>query len=155
AHDHTSAHHVGPEGSAAPRDRPAHARAGPSPAETMSALAALTRALRLRCPQCGVGRVTRSWFALNDACASCGLRFERDEEEASWLVASLPNCTAPVLLSALLPGVVLVATWPNPPWKAIIWGGVIQMCITPILFYPFAKALWLAIDLVFRPSATS
>jgi hypothetical protein len=25
------------------------------------------------------------------------------------------------------------------------------MVVTPILFYPFSKALWLATDLVFRP----
>lgn len=29
--------------------------------------------------------------------------------------------------------------------------GVVQIGLTPIVFYPFAKALWLAIDLVFWP----
>ena len=48
--------------------------------------------------------------------------------------------------------VVLVATWPDPPWTSLIVMGVVQMVLTPILFYPFAKALWLAFDLVFRPA---
>ena len=121
----------------------------------MNALATLTRALRLRCPQCGVGRVMRSWFALHEACANCGLRFERDEQEDYWLGAYLLNFVVTEVVFAVLLAIVLVATWPDPPWKAVIWGGVLQMCITPILFYPFAKALWLAVDLVFRPGATS
>lgn len=116
-----------------------------------SAVRRLLRALRLRCPQCGIGRVMRSWFALREACAACGLRFERDEQEEYWLGAYTLNFIATELLFALLLTIALVATWPNPPWTAIIWIGVIQMCLTPILFYPFAKAAWLAIDLIFRP----
>jgi len=111
----------------------------------------LIRALRLRCPQCGVGRMMRSWFTLREACAACGLRFERDEEGEYWLGAYTLNFIVTELVFALLLAVTLVTTWPNPPWTAIIWMGVIQMCATPIVFYPFAKALWLAIDLIFRP----
>jgi hypothetical protein len=47
--------------------------------------------------------------------------------------------------------VVLVATWPNPPWSALIWIGAVQMIITTIVVYPFSKALWLAGDPIFRP----
>ena len=111
----------------------------------------LLRALRLRCPRCGVGRVLRSWFSLREACAECGLRFERDEQEDYWLGAYTLNFVATEIVFALFLAVMLVTTWPNPPWRAVIWVGVIQMCLTPILFYPFAKALWLAIDLIFRP----
>jgi hypothetical protein len=39
----------------------------------------------------------------------------------------------------------------QPPWNLILWGGALQMVVTPIAFYPFAKALCLAADLVFRP----
>ena len=49
---------------------------------------------------------------------------------------------------------VLLATWPRPPWPAIIWGAV-QMIATPILSYPQTKALWLAGDLIFRPPAAA
>ena len=81
----------------------------------------------------------------------CGLRFERDEQEDYWLGAYTLNFIVTELVFALMLAVVLFATWPDPPWTAVIWIGVVQMCLTPILFYPFAKALWLAIDLVFRP----
>ena len=93
----------------------------------------------------------RSWFSLRDACTECGLRFERDEQDEYWLGAYTLNFIATELVFALILAVALVATWPDPPWGAIIWIGVIQMCLTPIVFYPFAKALWLATDLIFRP----
>lgn len=116
-----------------------------------SPLRGLLRAVRLRCPQCGISHVMRSWFSLREACTECGLRFERDEQEEYWLGAYTLNFIATELVFVLLLAVTLVATWPNPPWTAIIWIGAVQMCLTPILFYPFAKSLWLAIDLVFRP----
>ena len=37
-------------------------------------------------------------------------------------------------------------------WTLILYVGALLMIVTPIVFYPFAKALWLAIDLVFRPA---
>ncbi len=46
---------------------------------------------------------------------------------------------------------VVVATWPNPPWDMLLYGGVSVMIAAPILFYPFAKMLFLALDLTFRP----
>lgn len=107
--------------------------------------------MRLRCPRCGIGGVIRSWFSLREACSECGLRFERDEQDDYWLGAYTLNFIVTELVFALLLGVTLVATWPEPPWTPIMWGGAVQMCLTPILFYPFAKALWLAIDLIFRP----
>lgn len=111
----------------------------------------LVRALRLRCPRCGVGRVIRSWFALREACSACGLRFERDEQDDYWLGAYTLNFIVTEVVFALLLVVTLLATWPDPPWTWIVALGVVQMCVTPIVFYPVAKALWLAIDLIFRP----
>jgi uncharacterized protein (DUF983 family) len=109
-------------------------------------------ALRLRCPRCGVGQVMRSWFRLYDACAHCGLRFEREGEEGYWLGAYLLNFIVTEVLSALILGVVVFITWPDPAWKTVIAMGVILMSLTPIAFYPFAKTLWLAVDLVFDPA---
>jgi len=111
----------------------------------------LIRWLRLRCPYCGIGRVMRSWFSLRDACEHCGLRFEREEQEDYWLGAYTLNFIVTEVAFALILAVALIATWPDPPWRTIVLVGVLQMSLTPIFFCPFAKALWLAIDLVFRP----
>ena len=117
----------------------------------LPAMTGLVRAVRLRCPSCGRGRVMASWFRICERCPACGLRYERDEENEYWLGAYTLNfiVTEVVFAAGLL--VVLVLTWPDPPWTAILWGGGAQMILTPIVFYPSSKALWLAIDLMFRP----
>jgi uncharacterized protein (DUF983 family) len=135
-----------PVSSAVPRyDRPMAARP----------LAMLGRAVRRRCPLCGRGAMFRSWFRLEACCAMCGLSFERDEAEEYWLGAYLLNFIVTEVVFALLLGVIVFATWPVPPWRLIMVLGALQMVITAIVFYPFAKALWLAIDLVFRPPKDS
>jgi len=121
--------------------RVAHAGAGRS----------IGRALRLRCPVCGRGRLQRTWFALAERCASCGFSFERGEREDYWLGAYLLNFIVTEVVFAAIVLVVLLATWPEPAWSLLIWLGVVQMVLTPIVFYPFAKSLWLAGDLLFRP----
>lgn len=43
-----------------------------------AALARFLRAVRLACPRCGVGRLFRGLFAMEDACGHCGLDFKRE-----------------------------------------------------------------------------
>ena len=80
-------------GDAHPRHSGAEARDG-------GAWRGLLRALRLRCPRCGIGRLLRSWFSLREACAECGLRFERDEQEDYWLGAYTLNFIVTELIFA-------------------------------------------------------
>jgi hypothetical protein len=47
--------------------------------------------------------------------------------------------------------IVLLITWPNPPWEAIEWVGAVVLFAAILIAYPFAKTLWLAFDLMFRP----
>jgi uncharacterized protein (DUF983 family) len=116
---------------------------------------ALGRALRGRCPNCGRGAILASWFKVNGRCAACGLRFERghEEEQDYWLGAYTLNflVTETIFGVALL--LALVVTWPEPPWRLLLFGGGALMIVAPIVFYPVSKALWLAIDLVVRPAA--
>ena len=93
----------------------------------------------------------QSWFVLRERCAACGLRFQRGEDQDYWLGAYLLNFIVTEVVFAVLLLLALVATRPRPPWNLILWGGATQMILTPIAFYPFAKALWLAADLAFRP----
>ena len=46
-----------------------------------------------------------------------------------------------------------LGAWPDPPWDAIQYVGAVVLIISVLVAYPFAKTLWLAIDLVFRPVA--
>jgi uncharacterized protein (DUF983 family) len=74
----------------------------------------LGRALRLRCPPCGHGRLFRGWFTLVPRCTACAFAFERDEREDYWLGAFLLNFLVTEVLFAVLGTVVLVATWDDP-----------------------------------------
>ena len=46
----------------------------------------------------------------------------------------------------------LLVTWPTPPWEVLWWAGGLFMITAPVIFYPFAKLLFLAFDLSFRPA---
>jgi hypothetical protein len=61
------------------------------------------------------------------------------------------NIVASELVFALIFLGVLIATWPNPPWDLLLYGGAVLMVVAPFLFYPFSKTLFLAFDLIFRP----
>jgi uncharacterized protein (DUF983 family) len=108
------------------------------------------RALRLRCPACGVGPLYKSWFKLHERCANCGRRFER-QEEGYRTVAYFVNLVFSefVLMAILITWLVL--TWPNPDWERVQLVGAVSMVVAPLLLYPVSRALFLAADFFFRP----
>jgi uncharacterized protein (DUF983 family) len=110
----------------------------------------LGRALARRCPHCGAGGVTRRGIEVRPVCPGCHLRLDRGEPDY-WLGAVLFNLIAAELLFAAGVLAVLLLTWPEPPWDALLWGGIPVLVIFPILTYPVTKLLWLGFDLIFRP----
>jgi len=111
----------------------------------------LGRALLLRCPRCGRASVLRSWFTLRERCPACRFRLDRGEE-GYFLGSLLFNLIAAEAVFGVGLLLVIVWTWPNPPWQAMRRGGVALMIALPLLFLLFSRTLWLAFDLVFRPS---
>lgn len=86
-------------------------------------------------------------------CPGCGLRLERGED--GYQVGSyMFNIIAAELLFTALFLLVLVLTWPSPPWTLLQYGGPVLMVIAPFAFFPFSKTLFLAFDLLFRPAPT-
>ena len=61
------------------------------------------------------------------------------------------NLIAAELVFAAVFIAVLVVTWPDPPWTLLTWGGAVMMVGLPLLFFPFARTIFLAFDLIFRP----
>lgn len=113
----------------------------------------LARALTLRCPNCGTKWLFVHWLKPRPACAECGQALERAEEgEGHYLGAMVVNFAVMESLLALLVLVLVLVTWPAPPWNLIIYGGVALAVITPLAFFPIAKLVWLAIDLYIRPN---
>lgn len=110
----------------------------------------LGRAVRLRCPNCGGGPVRRSWLKRLPACPRCGLRLDRGEHDY-FIGAYLVNLIVAELLLALGLLIVLIATWPKPPWDVIQYGGAALLIVAPLVTYPITELVWLAFDLAARP----
>ncbi len=120
------------------------------PPSRPSAAKSILRALLRRCPNCGSPGIFAGYTTLKERCPQCGLRLHRGESDY-FIGAYLLNLVAVELLFALVLAVVFITTYPNTPWALLQWGGLALMLAGAILCYPFAKALWLAADLVFRP----
>jgi uncharacterized protein (DUF983 family) len=110
----------------------------------------LGRALLLRCPNCGGGSLFEGFFRMKPRCPTCGILLERGESDY-FIGAYTLNLIAVEILLALGFLAVVVVTWPNPPWNALQYGGVILSILGAVFCYPFAKTTWLAFDLMFRP----
>lgn len=110
----------------------------------------LRRALFLRCPNCGARGLFYGFFEVRERCPNCGILLARGESDY-FIGAYTLNLIAVEMVLAVAFLIVLKATWPNPPWTALQYGGVILSIVGAVGCYPFAKTIWLAIDLIFRP----
>ncbi len=109
------------------------------------------RALKLRCPRCGEGKLFAGWFTMNERCEHCGLQYER--EPGYFLGSSYINYgwTAMSMMFAYLL-LRYVLGYPNkyvlPPLTAYI-------IIFPLVFFRYARAMWLAFDIYFDHTSLS
>ena len=112
---------------------------------------ALGRAIRLRCPHCGAGGLFDSWLRPKPSCPACGQPIER-HEEGYYLGSLLVNLVVAELLPLVAVVVLLVVTWPHPPWNLVLYGGAALAIVSPFAFYPYSKLLWLAVDQFIQPT---
>lgn len=114
------------------------------------ALKLLGRGIRLRCPNCGQGKIRQSWLKLKPKCPVCGLRTDRGEQDffLGGMMWNIVFAEGALVIAALLIGVI---TWPDVPWTLMQWVGTTLMVIVPFLFYPFSLGFWLANDIWIRP----
>jgi hypothetical protein len=88
------------------------------------------------------------------SCPRCHLLLDRGEHDY-FLGGYTINFVVAELLIVVGGAASIVITWPDVPWTLITWLLVAAMVLAPVLFYPFAKTLWLAVDLVLRPLTLS
>jgi uncharacterized protein (DUF983 family) len=120
-------------------------------APTVGAGRMVRRALRRQCPLCGASRIFLSWFQLQKTCSHCGLKLARNEEPDYWMGGYLLNfIVAELIVSAFIVAGIIIA-WPDVPWRTVLYVTAAAAIIGPLLTFPFAKTVWLAIDLTFRP----
>ena len=110
------------------------------------------RGLVKRCPLCGSGGLFTSWFRMRERCPGCGYRFER--EEGFFLGAYVVNLGVTeglLLVLGIVPAIVLLAANPDTNLLPLVLVGLAAAVVAPLVFYPFSRTLWCAIDLLLRP----
>ena len=119
---------------------------GLPPDRPPGALAALWRGLTRRCPWCGQGRLFTRWFRMAEACPRCGLAL--GQEEGAFLGAMALNygVAGALLLTILIAW--SAATAPHIPVGPILLVSIGVTAASILLFYPFSKTLWAAVNLL-------
>jgi hypothetical protein len=102
----------------------------------------LARALRLRCPLCGEGKLFGWWLGMHAACPHCGVRFER--EPGFFLGSIYVNYGLTALLVAIAYPVLLFGY--GLPETPLLFGALAFSVVFPLLLFPWARSLWLGFD---------
>jgi uncharacterized protein (DUF983 family) len=100
-----------------------------------------------RCSRCGAGHLFRHYFNLVPECPGCGLHFER--EQGYFAGALAINIMVIGALFAVVFVILLVLTIPNVPVVPILAATLPIVLLGPILYYPFSKTVWMAVDRAF------
>ncbi len=102
------------------------------------------------CPYCGNGGVFRDFFTLRESCPTCGVTFER--EEGYFLGGYAINM---IVAESLALAIALVAILMTGLRHAeVIWQVLVAVSLAtllPIIFFPYSRGVWMALDLAFHP----
>jgi hypothetical protein len=93
----------------------------------------------------------RGWFQLADRCPSCGWRFERKGDEGFAMGAMAVNFILSEGVFAALLVTAFIVTSPDPPVTLLTLGGIAVNVALAMVFYPFSKTIWAALELLLRP----
>lgn len=103
--------------------------------------------LTRRCARCGSRHLFRHHFEMVPDCPRCGLRFER--EHGYWAGALAVNMIATGGVFAVVFVVLVAATAPSIPVLPLLAVLVPIAVVGPVVYYPFSKTVWVAIDRAF------
>ncbi|MCH2203431.1 MAG: DUF983 domain-containing protein [Fuerstiella sp.] len=108
---------------------------------------ALSQAVRIRCPYCGEGRLFAGLFRMHCVCSECGTRLER--EPGYFLGSTYINYGITAGFSTLTYVLLHIGLgWSN----RVVMSGLMAFClIFPLIFFRYARSLWLALDCFFDP----
>lgn len=86
---------------------------------------------------------------MEDHCPTCGFRFQR--VHGHWIGAIGMNTI--VSFGALLVVTVVgfIATYPDTPVGLLVTAALVVAAIFPLVFFPWSRMLWSAVDLLMRP----
>jgi uncharacterized protein (DUF983 family) len=107
------------------------------------------RAFTRRCPYCGSPGIYKGYLELRESCPRCGVRFER--EEGYFLGAYALNLVVAEFLGLGLAILLIFKTALRD--AGLLWQELVAVALAvafPLLFFPFSRTVWIAMDLVFH-----
>ena len=107
----------------------------------------LFRALALRCPVCGTGRLFCGPFRMHRDCPACGVSFER---EPGFFLGSIYfnyGITALLVLIAYM----LLRFGSSIPRGQVLAITVAVAIVFPVIFFRHARSLWMGFDQLYDP----
>lgn len=111
----------------------------------------MRRGFTKRCPRCGGKGIFTSWFRQRERCPTCGYLFER--EPGFFVGAYLINFA--IVEGFLFVLMMAFVVWKdqNPEGSVVpaVAVGVAIGVVGPVLFYPYSRTIWSALDLLMTP----
>jgi len=111
-------------------------------------LVLIGRALRLRCPACGRGRIFRGLFTMHDVCRECGRPFQRGP--GFFLGSIYFNYGVTGLAVIVIYFANFFAQWITDRQVLILL--TTFALFFPLWFFRYARALWVAFDELWDPT---
>ena len=112
----------------------------------------LARGSVRRCPWCGErGAYFTGWFAKDEHCPGCGLRWRRGDVGFELGAATMSAVfTLGTVVIGIAAGFVLM--WPDVEAVPLVIGLAVVGVTLPIVGYPSSYTIWQALDLAMRPA---
>ncbi|MBX7075349.1 MAG: DUF983 domain-containing protein [Pirellulales bacterium] len=109
----------------------------------------ILRALRLRCPICGRGKLFDGWFRMRAGCDFCGYQFQR---EPGYFLGSIYfnyGLTALIVTASFFIGFFAFDFSPD----RMIWALTAFCVLFPLWFFRYARSLWMGFDTFWDPAS--
>ncbi|MBS0207309.1 MAG: DUF983 domain-containing protein [Planctomycetes bacterium] len=105
-------------------------------------LTLLGRAVRLRCPRCGVGKLFSGWLKMHERCDHCDLKFQR--EPGFFLGSIYFNYGLTALLVTIAYFIGFLGFDVHP--QRLLWSLTAFCVLFPLWFFRYARSLWMGFD---------
>jgi uncharacterized protein (DUF983 family) len=96
------------------------------------------------CPRCGSGHLFRHYLTMVPDCPRCNLHFEREPGYFAGALAINIMATGGLFTISFV--IALALTIPDIPVVPLLAILIPLALFGPILFYPFSKTIWIAVD---------
>jgi uncharacterized protein (DUF983 family) len=107
--------------------------------------AVLSRAVRLRCPRCGEGKLFMRWFHMHETCSDCKLRYE--QAPGYFLGSAYINYGVTALIVTI--AYVSLHFGASISNRSLVGPLLAFIVLCPLACFRHARSVWIAMDCFF------